>query len=140
MNIDINGVKITLTQEQLKQIVEQTSKIKTIEEINSYEDACKVLSEKVEQNPSIWKKINTITRAMNFIENGFKSWKPDFENNNQKKYYPLHETNNSGLVFYGSVFDYHSASGLVAFLKTEKASNLLGTKFIGLYKEIQETY
>lgn len=139
MTLDVNGVKITLTQDQLQEIARQTSGIRTIEEINSYEDACKVLSETPESNPSIWKKINTIARAMNFIENGFKVWKPNFKDTNERKHYPIHEMKFSGLSFLGSIY-YYFAGGQVAFYKTERASNLGGTKFLHLYKELQDTY
>lgn len=140
MTLDINGVKITLTQEQLQEIAKQTSGIRTIEEINGYEDACKVLSETPETNPSIWKRINTIARAMNFIENGFKVWKPNFKDTNERKYYPIHEMKSSGLVFFCSTCSYCYTAGQVAFYKTDKASNLSGTKFLHLYKELQDTY
>lgn len=138
--LDINGVKITLTQDQLQEIARQTSGIRTIEEINGYEDACKVLSETPESNPSIWKKINTIARAMNFIENGFKVWKPNFKDTNERKHYPYHEMKSSGLVFRYSHCCYGCPGGQVAFYKTERASNLGGTKFLHLYKELQDTY
>lgn len=137
MILDVNGVKITLTQDQLQEIARQTSGIRTIEEINSYKDACKVLSETLEPNPSIWKKINTIARAMNFIENGFKVWKPNFKDTNERKHYPIHEMKSSGCSFYCSGY---GSTGQVAFYKTEIASNLGGTKFLHLYKELQDTY
>jgi len=140
MTLDINGVKITLTQDQLQEIARQTGGIRIIEEINSYEDACKVLSETPETNPSIWKRINTIARAMNFIENGFKVWKPNFKDTNERKYYPIHEMKSSGLVFNASDFRCGFSYGQVAFYKTDKASNLSGTKFLHLYKELQDTY
>lgn len=140
MTLDINGVTITLTQDQLQEIAKQTNGIRIIEEINSYEDACKILSIIPETGASTWKKINTIAKAMNFIENGFKIWKPDFRDTDEEKYYPIHEIKSSGFSFYDSSFSYYSASGHVSFLKTKKASDLLGTKFLNLYKELLDTY
>jgi hypothetical protein len=40
MKIDINGISITLTKEQLDEIARQTNQIKSYKDITSFEKAC----------------------------------------------------------------------------------------------------
>lgn len=138
MQTNVNGVTITLTKEQIEEIHKQTCKFK-VEDINGYEDACEILSEKVNSSASSFDKMNTIIRAANFIDNGNKIWKPDFMDTKQRKYYPYYEVKSNHLVFDGSLFSYF-AYGQVCFYLKEETSTYIGKKFINLYQEIHDRY
>ena len=112
MNIDINGVKITLTQEQLKEISKQTDKEKLkVKDITSIEIAEKVLKDcrshtKFYQGDFIRTKdwisyqLETIIKAVNYIDNNYQEWIPDFDNSNEYKYIPYFDKKISGWVLF----------------------------------------
>ena len=91
MEIDVNGVKITLTftQSQLEEISRQTSRFKSYKDIKTFEDACDVLNINQEllflvsdnKNEIAYKKLKTIIKALN------EGWYPNWENQNERKYY-----------------------------------------------------
>ena len=138
MKIDVNGVSITLTKEQLEEIKKQTSKPK-IEDINSYIDACDILNQNVNSKASITEQIQTIAKAFNYIDNGYKHFKFDFENKNEYKYYPIYENTKNGLVFSLSTYYRYSYHGTVAFFISKKSSDIFGIKFKYFYQQLQES-
>ncbi len=142
INTEYNGkaISITLTKEQIADINKQSNKLKSIEDINGYEDACEILGKKPEYPiADCYEQLNTIARAANFIDNGYKVWKPKFDGSSYN-YYPYFKENNSGLVFHSSVYVCMSTDGQVAFYLKESTSNYIGKKFINLYQEIRDKY
>lgn len=94
----------------------------TSKKITSYEDACKVLNiqpineevfnafPKEDQRSMLaYHKLTVITRALN---NG---WKPNWDDQNEWKYYPLFRYVNAGLSFAAAI-NAASASGAVSAL------------------------
>lgn len=143
--IDINGVKITLTKEQLVQIDKQrANKPITVDDINSIEDAEKVLegqsfhSKYTKEDFCRHKdwvnyQLETLAKAINFIYNGRKEWKLKTGNN---FYYPYFRLASGGWVY--CFYSYFSVDsfGVVAYFPSEKLALNFGKKFIHLYREI----
>lgn len=137
--INIQGVNITLTKDQLDQIDNQRNKFIThFTQIDSYESACKVLNKTIDLEADIVTKIRTIGKAINsliIINDKFPNW----NNNNQKKHYPVFENKAGvGLVFCFSYCACNYSYGQVVYLKSEEASNYISKTFINLYKELIE--
>jgi hypothetical protein len=137
MNINVNGVNITLTKEQLQEIERQLKETKTVEDINSYEDACEVLELEVNLNATATEKILTIVKAVNFIDNDCKIWKPNFLDTNEYKWFPYFKMTFSGWVFYDDYyFNFGNASvGSGFYFKKQSSVSLIANKFIALYNE-----
>ena len=143
--IDINGVKITLTKKQLAQIDQQrANKPITIDDINSIEDAEKVLEEQpfhlkyTKENFCRHKdwvnyQLETLAKAINFIYNGRKEWKLKIGNN---FYYPYFRFSSGGWVCGGCLYDFDFSVGVFAFFPLGKLAENFGKKFIHLYREI----
>lgn len=144
-NINIDGVTITLTKEQLKQIEAQKQRKIRVEDINSIEDAENILKDttfhtKYKENQFIRKKdwtmyqIETIAKACNFIDNGFKEW---LITQGECQYYPYFQHKPSvGWVYYHCDNYVVNGFGVVAYFKNSKTAKLIASKFIHLYKEI----
>lgn len=98
--------------------------------ITSYEGVCKVLKEECKISP--YDKIKQIEKLFN----GW--WKKDWEDINQKKWYPYFNLKAShGVVgFYDSYFSCGVASGQVGFYKDQRTSDYIGKTFWLIYKEI----
>jgi len=137
MDIDVNGVKITLTKDQLQEIARQTAKYK-VENINSYEDACDILDARnYSSNISDEEKLKTIIKAVNYIDNGNKEWKPDFTNSSIYKYLPWLERKASGWVV--RVVDGCSSVSycpLWLYFKDKKSAELIVNKFLNIYSKV----
>jgi len=141
MKIDINGVSITLTQQQLNEISRQTSNKLTVNNIN-YESAKKLLEDyNVNPNPKGFYndkllEIITIIKAVNFIDNDYKEWIPYF-NTNSFKYYPWFEKKGSVWAF-GYVDDqtYGSFCSVGFCFKKENSAEIIANRFINDYNEI----
>ena len=143
--IDINGVKITLTKEQLAQIDQQrANKPITIDDINSIEDAEKVLEGQsfhlkytkedfCRHKDWINYQLETLAKAINFIYNGKKEWKLKIGNN---LYYPCFKISSFGWVYNDYYYDFDSSFGVVAYFKNVELAKNFGEKFIHLYREI----
>lgn len=114
-------------------------------EIKSYEDACKVLGVQpisenavaafpAEDRKSMlaYHKLTIIARAIN------GGWKPDWDNTNQYKYYPIFYYEAAGL---SSAHTYHTASSTLARIgsrlcfKTEAMSDYAAATFADLYTD-----
>lgn len=146
MDIKVNGVNITLTEEQLKEIARQTTKYK-VENIDSIKDAENILegsghikyveSQFPREKDWLSYQLETIIKAANFINNDNKIWTPDFTNSNIYKYLVWLERKSSGWVVC-AVFDYGSSSGcpLWLYYKDRKTAELMMKKFIGLYGKV----
>ncbi len=143
MDINVNGVNITLTKEQLAEIARQTEKKATINDINSYEDACKILSRTpnytlqfINRKYFIQHILETIIEAANFIDNDYKKWKADFTDTNIFKYLPRFERISSGWVLAGVFVHCYYAdagSGFGFYYMKESTAKLIANKFIKEY-------
>lgn len=143
--IDINGVKITLTKEQLAQIDQQrATKPITIDDIDSIEDAEKVLegqpfhlkyTEKEFCRYKDWVnyQLETLAKAINFIYNGRKEW--NFKKGNFS-YFPYFNIASGGCVYYCYRYHFDLSGGVVAYFPSEKLAENFGKKFTHLYREI----
>ena len=144
MKIDVNGVSITLTKEQLEEINKQQTKPFDFKSIKSFEDACNHLGVSTEipyftniginntrQYITMY-KLDIIIRAIN---NG---WKSDFTNKNQYKYYPYFEINDSGVgLFYNTDFNLSVRYlPLTLYLESDEKAKYMGKTFTDLYNEL----
>jgi hypothetical protein len=139
MNIDANGVQITLTQDQLKQIQKELNNQKPLMErlfnwqdildYNNIEEASVLpwnnpnTPEKISQNG--FAKLQLIKKTFN------EDWVADFDNSEQYKYYTWYEKKKDWAVTY--VFDYYVCScsvGFGLFSKSEKVENHINKYFL----------
>lgn len=117
---------------------------KVTERIKTYEDACVELgitpidestlsSNGFTKDEIAYRKIKTITEALN------EGWKPDWENENQKKWFPyFYPNSSSGFVVDDAGYGYSSATaanGLRLCFKSDELAEYAGKQFVELYKE-----
>ena len=141
IQIEVQGVKITLTDDQLKQI-----KLQTEEDIftaNTYSKVCTRLKEKEytlrdfssftkSDQPKLlaFAKIKQLERYFN------QNWTVNWKNTNQYKYRPYFESRGSGLVFDGSIDCLWNFNAAVGFFKDKETSDFVGKTFIDIYKDL----
>jgi len=127
------------------------TKIKTKEDIKTFEDACNLLNYNAAipdlsampdsyKNPMLAHyKLCIIAEAINFIENESKPWVPDWGNGAWDKYYPWFNMGSaSGVGFSCSVYgdwDSHSFVGSRLCFLSREAAIYAGEQFEDLYKE-----
>ena len=140
MNIEVNGVKITLTKEQLSEISKQTCKFKSYTDIKSFEDACNYLNISTEipigvtySDSHIAKyKLEIITQAINKLTN----FEIDWDNECQRKYYPYFKMGKN-FGFCSVDYDYWISGcrvGSRVCFKDEEIARYMGTQFEDTYK------
>ena len=129
-----NGVTITLTEEQLKEIERQENPFKSSSDINNYEDACKVLSIKPDISPSASKRVKTIVAAANFLDNKGKIWRENWDDTDQRKYYPAFDYRAGGWVV-DCDCHYVALGGFGSYFKESKTCLLIANKFLDLWLE-----
>lgn len=143
MKLEIEtGISITLTQEQIDSIEAQKNPKLTANNID-YKSA-KALLDKHYINPDFKNlyngdllKLITIICAVNFIDNGYKLWIPNFENTSQYKYYNWFEKTASGWLLGDGVSLRCSGSyvpGGFYFMK-ESSARVIANKHIDLYSQ-----
>lgn len=148
MIINIEGVNITLTQDQLNQIDKQrTVKLPKVEDIDSIdiaEDILKNCTEHTKYFSSDFKRqkdwisyqLETIIKAANFIDNGYKLYIPDFNNTDISKYIPYFKKSDfSWLLYYVNSYGYSSYCSVGLYFKVEVTANLIAKKHIKLYNQ-----
>jgi len=141
MKIDINGVSITLTDEQLAEIARQTSKIKSYKDITSFDKACEQQNINVSQfnskldgldkNEIALRKLKIIVKAIR----SFTNWKPVWSNTNQRKYrvwFDLEQGFSSYDTYYNNT-DTDVPSAL--YVESEDQAKFLGITFLDLFKD-----
>lgn len=77
-------------------------------------------------------KLCTIIEALN------EGWRPNWDNEEERKYYPYFNMPPSSFAFCGSFCDYsdaHAGSGSRLCLKSKELSDYCGTQFLDLWKE-----
>ena len=154
MEIDINGVKITLTKEQLSEIARQTNKIKFFKDIRTLEDAYEVLGDiatryrfllvkmkelGVDEDTIAHTELKVIIKAVNLCEDG-KLWVPDWDNTNEAKWHIWFNMLRGFSFVYASAGDYwdnaNSIVGSHLCLKTKDRAEHMGTTFLPYYKRL----
>ena len=141
MEIDVNGVSITLTQDQLEQIARQTRKIKSYKDITSFEIACdhqnidvSLFNNKLiglTKSEIATRKIKIIVKAIR----SFTNWVPNWSNSNQRKwriYFDLEKGFSSWDTVYTHTFT-NVPSAL--YVGTEDEARHLGSTFLDLFKD-----
>ena len=141
MKININGVSITLTEEQLAEIARQTNKTKSYKDIKSFEIACEHLN----INPSAFAgKFNCLSRGeIAFIKlkiiikaiRSFSNWKPNWSNSNQRKYrvwFNLEKGFSSWFTAYDLTATYVPSA---LYVGTDEEAVFLGNTFLDLFKD-----
>jgi hypothetical protein len=148
MKIEINGVSITLTNEQLHHIAKNLPfKYYTLNDLNSYDDAqnilkgClnhKVFTEEafVREKDWISYQLETVVKSANFIDNKYKEWIVDFKDTSTYKYLTYFKKTSSGWLDGGCDCYCDSALFPVGFYFLSKDSGLLIQKrFATLYNK-----
>lgn len=118
-----------------------------MEQIKSFEDAClhlkiepklpdvSMLPERHQKALLAHCQLVIITEALNTSEDG-ETWKPDWDNHNEWKYYPWFVMSSSGFGFYG--VDYRaslSSVGSRLCFRTRKLAEYAGKTFTDRYKD-----
>ena len=132
-----NGFTITLTEDQLAEIKRQQNKITKVEDINTVEDACKVLSIMPPPYDQPIDHIQLIIKAVNFLDNNGDVWVENWDNIDQRKHYPVFERRDGGWVVYSrdgyGDCGYGAICGFGSYFKEEKTCLLIAKKFLPLY-------
>jgi len=111
--------------------------------IKTVEDACEVLGINPESiynqgdqpDEIAYKKLKIIVKALNFLANGNKEWVPDYDNSNQRKWYPwFYMDKPSGVRLFGCGYDSSAtAVGARLVFLNEELARYAATQFLGLY-------
>lgn len=120
--------------ENLRRII-NSEKSYTTDDIDSYEIACLILDVKPESSCSSEKKLKTIIKAANFLDNSKKVWITDFTKSDYK-YIPYFNRGSSGFSF--SLVDFYilwTYLPAAFYFKNSDTAKKIGIKFINLYKE-----
>ena len=117
---------------------------KVTDRIKTYKDACTELGiTPIDENVLLnngftkdeiaYRKIKTITEALN------EGWKPNWNDENQKKWIPwFYPNSSSGFVFYDTCYCYSYAragTGLRLCFKSDELATYAGKQFVEIYKE-----
>lgn len=149
--IEVEGVKITLTKEQLTQIAKQTNKQSTIDDIQDILTAESILKncsnhermfiDDYKRNKDwITYQLETIIKAANFIDNNHKEWKADFNNHSIYLYIPWFEKKSSCNWLIGGVSSSCSAYiSISLYYKEINTAEVFQKRFISLYNQWLES-
>ena len=119
----------------------------SLERVNSYEDACEVVDiDPIESLPFVTpvnkRQVATNARFMvDVIQEAIVGdWVADYNNPNQRKWYPrfIYDSASTSFrfsyAFYGSAYAYASSGARLSF-ETEEQAIYVGTKFIDLFNK-----
>lgn len=138
MKIDINGVSITLTPEQLAEIARQTNQLKSYKDITSFEKACERLGLDIPQfNSELTKgeialrKLKIIVRAIR----SFTNWKPVWSNGRQWKYTVWFDLEKGFSSW--DTYDFSTCATVPSalFVESNEQAKFLGETYLELYKD-----
>lgn len=148
VKLNVNGVSITLTKEQLDDIDKQRKNLPLFDRINSIEDALSYLKDNDEDVIDYKKMVSAglsnaiIARqeVILMIKVLNEDWEADYSDENQKKWFPVFKCNSgsSSLVFSGSYYGIWFTStygGSRLALKSEELSDKFGKKFANKYQQ-----
>lgn len=142
MEIEVSGVKITLTKDQLAEIAKQQKRVKSSSDIHSYPDACEVLG----RTPKTREDFNSDTEwfthrlftkieAANFLDNDGKKWEADFTNNSSK-FIPYFERKSSGWVVDAvNEYSHRSFCPVALYFKVRKTAEMFAERFLPTYNK-----
>lgn len=116
---------------------------KITDRIKTYEDACEELLENpineidminngFTSDEISYRKIKTITKALN------EGWIPDWNNLNEKKWFPLFELSYSDFILETSLYycsDASAGNGSRLCFKSDELAEYAGRQFTDLYKD-----
>lgn len=114
---------------------------KITDRVKTFEDACEVLgidSEDVfysdeSDDEKAYKKLKVIARALN------EGWTPNWNDSNQRKWYPWFYMNGSGFRLFGVYYvDDFSGVGSRLVFKSEELGQYAADQFSGLYSDLLE--
>jgi hypothetical protein len=132
--VDSKPITIKLTDDQLKEINRQQNIITSSSDINTYEDALKVLGEAPKTR--VDDKIYQIIKAANYLDNNNKEWIPDFSNASQSKYYPYFNLGAYGWVVGSYSYNFDCARlGFGGYFKSSELALYAGNQFLDVYKD-----
>ncbi len=126
--------------------------MKKIENLKTFEDACKVLkldAKSVIPDFSCYPKndrksmvahakLVIIVKAANKIENGGKQWKPNWKDANEYKYEIWFDMGSSASGFSYDVYDYWNADSIVGSrlcFKSRELAEYAGKQFVDVYRD-----
>jgi CRISPR/Cas system CSM-associated protein Csm2 small subunit len=139
MNIQVQGVQITLTDNQLKEIQRALDKRPITERIKTWKDVCNyhnitndVLPYKNPRNKQEI-SINRFAKLQYLVDCLNEGEKPSFKNNSYK-YYPYF-FGSDRVSFYCSYFYSSSFAGFGLYYKSKELSDYAGKQFLEIYNE-----
>jgi|ERR1035437_8535599 hypothetical protein len=141
MKIDVNGVSITLTQEQLEEISKQTSKIKSYKDIKSFEIACKrqnidvsLFNSKLDnltKGEIALRKLKIVVKAIR----SFTQWYPDFSNNGQYKHFVWFDLERGFSSYSTGYYNTHAYVPSALLVGSIAEAKFLGEQHLDLFKD-----
>lgn len=138
MKIDINGVSITLTPEQLAEIARQTNQLKSFRDITSFEKACERLGLDIPQfNSELTKgeialrKLKIIVRAIR----SFTNWKPVWSNSKKWKYAAWFDLEKGFSYWSTNAYFTYAYVPSALFVESSEQAEFLGKTHLDLYKD-----
>lgn len=139
MKIDINGISITLTSEQLAEIARQTNQLKSYKDITSFEKACERLGLEIPQFSSELTKGEVALRKLKIIVRAIRSftnWKPVWSNTKQWKYIVWFDLA-KGFSYWNTTLTYftHTVVPSALFVESNEQAKFLGENYLELYKD-----
>jgi len=111
---------------------------KITDRIKTFADACEILGidsddawhESDEQDEVAYKQLKIIARALN------EGWEPNYNDGNQRKWYPWFYLNDPGVRLHGVRCDLTRTDvGARLVFKTEELARYAATQFQGLYSD-----
>lgn len=141
MKIDINGVSITLTKEQLVEIARQTNQIKSYKDITSFEKACEHQNinvsdfnsklEGLAKDEIAFIKLKIIVKAIR----SFNNWVPNWSDSNEYKWRIWFDVE-KGFSYCDTNFNTTVTNVPSAlYVENEEQSQFLGNTFLDLFKD-----
>lgn len=138
MKININGVSITLTPEQLAEIARQTNQVKSYKDIISFEKACERLGlENPEFNSELSKgeialrKLKIIVKAIR----SFTNWKPNWSKSSQYKYTVWFDLEKGFSYWSTNCYVTSTLVPSALFVENSEQAKFLGETHLALYKD-----
>jgi hypothetical protein len=141
MKIDINGVSITLTPEQLAEIARQTNQLKSYKDITSFEKACERQNIDVSdfnaklgdlsKDEIAFRKLKIIVTAIR----SFTNWKPNWSNSSQRKYRIWFDLEKGFSCWRTSYYDTGTYVPSALYVENDEQANFLGNTFLDLFKD-----
>jgi len=134
MNNEIDDIINEVTTLFKNSKIKKINKKFTLNDLNSYEDACMILNENPIVDCDYSKKIKTIVKAANFIDNDYNLWVANWTDSNEYKYLTYFENKGSGFGFDDVGSWYSNAYAPLGFYyKNSNTCELITKRFIKLY-------